>query len=50
MGASQGRCLVIKEEYLREMLEVFASTGDEPELDVMRARSILIVGPGRKGC
>ena len=44
-----GRRLAIKEEHLREMLELFGSTGDDPELDLMIARFILITGARQEG-
>ena len=44
-----GRRLAIKEAHLREMLELFGSTGDDPELDVMIARFILITGARQEG-
>ena len=44
-----GRRLAIKEEHLREMLEFFGSTGDDPELDLMICRFILITGARQEG-
>jgi len=40
----KGRRTAIKEGHLGEMLELFASTGDDPELDSLVARFILITG------
>jgi len=44
-----GRRLALKEEHLREMLEFFGSTGDDPELDLMIIRFILITGARQEG-
>lgn len=44
-----GQRLAITEEHLREMLELFGSTGDDPELDLMIARFILITGARQEG-
>jgi integrase len=44
-----GRRLAIREAHLREMLEFFGSTGDDPELDLMINRFILITGARQEG-
>jgi hypothetical protein len=43
------RRLAIKEVHLREMLELFGSTGDDPQLDLMIAWFILITGARQEG-
>ena len=45
----KGRRTAIKEGHLGEMLELFASTGDDPELDSLIARFILITGARQEG-
>jgi len=44
-----GRRLAIREELLRELLEHFGSTGDDPQLDLMICRFILITGARQEG-